>query len=541
MTFITGLGGTALFLYGMLQMGDGLQEAAGPHMRRILENLTGSKLRAVLVGVFVTAIMQASGATAVLAITFVNAGLMSLEQALAVIMGASIGTTVTAQIVSFNLGGFALPCIGLGMLIRMYSRKKGDHGIADFLVGFGLLFLGLQVLGDALTPLKTYPPFIELIMESESRPLMGFALGTVLTVLLQSSSATTGMLVTMAAKDLLSLKAALPAVLGANVGTTSTALFSSIGGSLGARRTAVGYFLFKAIGALVFLPLIGPYSRLVGMTSVRASRQIANAHTLFSVITTLVFLPFLEQFASLVKTLVKGEEQVLERGPQYLNFRDTSKPYVALVQASREVVRMAELCRENLTSACRLVFAGKKQDARRFDDIEDLINQLQEDIVSFVTAVSQEGLSADQANTVTSIVSLVSDIERTADHAVAIRDLALYKDKNNLPFSAEALGELQSMVDGVSRIFSAAIEALATGNVEAVAEIAGMDDVMDLKERELRARHIRRLNQGICYPASGVVYLEILTRLERVGDHAVNIAEVVIASYDTKYWALPRV
>lgn len=541
MTFVTGLGGTALFIYGMLQMGDGLQEAAGPQMRMILENLTGSKLRAVLVGVFVTAVMQASGATAVLAITFVNAGLMSLEQALAVIMGASIGTTVTAQIVSFNLGGFALPCIGLGMLIRMYSRRKGDHGIADFLIGFGLLFLGLRILGDALTPLKTYPPFIDLMMKSESRPLLGFALGTVLTVLLQSSSATTGMLVTMAAKDLLSLRAALPAVLGANVGTTSIALFSSIGGSLGARRTAAGYFLFKSAGALVFLPLIGPYSRLVSMTSIHTSRQIANGHTLFSVITTLAFLPFLEGFASIVKSLVKGEEQVLERGPQYLNVRDTSKPYIALVQASREVVRMAELCRENLAVSCRLLFAAKKQDTRRFDDIEDLINQLQEDIVSFVTAVSREGLSADQANTVTSIVSLVSDIERTADHAVAIRDLALYKEKNNLPFSGEALGELQSMVDGVSGMFGAAIEALATGDAETALEIAGMDDVMDLKERDLRAKHIRRLNQGICYPASGVVYLEILTRLERVGDHAVNIAEVVIASYDMKYWALPRV
>lgn len=541
MTFITGSGGVALFIYGMILMGDGLQAAAGSRMRRILENLTGNRVRAVLVGIFVTAIMQASGATTVLAITFVNAGLMTLEQALAVIMGASIGTTVTAQIVSFNLGGFALPAVGVGILIRMYNRKRDDHGLADFLVGFGLLFLGLRILGEALEPLKTYPPFLSLVMKGENKPSLGFLVGTVLTVLLQSSSATTGMLVTLATKNLISLKAALPAVFGANVGTTSIALFTSIGTSVGARRTAVGYFLFKLSGALILLPLVDPYARLIAGTSAHVPRQVANGHTLFSIISTLVFLPFLSQYASFVKKIVKGEEKLLKRGPQFINPKDADKPYVALVQASRELVRMGELARQNLSSACEFAVTGQKQHVRQFDDVEDLINQLQEDIISFLTAVSRGGLSADHAHTATAMVGLVSDIERAADHAVAIRNLASYKDKNNLPFSKEALEELKSMIQGASDMLSGAVDALSAGDTVAAERIVEMDDLMDLKEKELRARHIERLNKGICYPASGVVYLEIVTRLERVADHAVNIAEGVIASYKARPWAFPSV
>lgn len=525
---LTALGGVGLFLYGMVKMGEGLQKAAGDRMRRILEALTVNRFASVTAGMVVTAIIQSSAATTVMCVSFVNAGLMALEQAIGVIMGANIGTTITAQLVAFSLEKVALPSIALGMILRLAGRRKQSKGLGDVLLGFGMLFLGMSVVGNALEPLRTYEPFLNLMLLGRENPLIGILVGIVVTTLLQSSSAVTGLLVTMASRGIVTLGMALPIILGSNIGTTSTALMSSIGTSLTARRTALAHFLFNAFGTLVFLPLLTSLENLAARTSADMARQIANAHSIFNISVTVLLLPLIPQFAALICRLLKGDESVVERGPIYLDARLVSTPFMAVVQTKKEVLRMAKLCIENLEAAAT-IFLGEKRDRRRFDDIENVIDEIEEAVSYYVAKVSQHDVSDNEAKTLTSVINICADLERIGDHAVSIVELADYSIEHQLPFSEEGINELKEMISKVLEAVRVAVEALETGDKAKAAGIVTMDDRLDEMERELRAKHIRRLNQGICYPASGVVYLDMLSHLERIGDHAVNIAEQVIA------------
>jgi len=518
-----------LFLYGMFRMGDGLQEAAGSKMRRILETLTGNRFLAVLVGMIVTAIIQASGATTVMVVSFVNAGLMTLEQAIGVIAGANIGTTITAQLVAFRLERAALPAIGLGMVVRLLGRKKRTKSIGDVFIGFGMLFLGISIMGGALSALKTYQPFINLMLNSQRNPVVGVVVGMVFTAAIQSSSASTSLLVTMASKGLISLGAAVPIIFGANIGTTSTALVASVGTSVAAKRAAMAHFFFNVFGTLLFLPLLKIFEAAAAATSTDVARQIANAHTLFNVSVTLILLPFMNTFAAIIKKVVRGEENYVERGAKYLDPRLLKTPFTAALQVRKEVVRMAKLCQENFSLAAAMFLGDGKVDRRRLADVESVIDELEEAISSYVAKISQNGISDEQAKTLTSAINVATDLERIGDHSTAIVEMADYRAEHNLPFSEEAIRELNDMVQKVQSVLAITVNALEKDDPSLAAKVAGMDDAIDRLEKELRAKHIRRLNQGICYPASGVVYLELLTHLERIGDHAVNIAETLMA------------
>ena len=525
---LTVFGGMGLFLYGMFTMGDGLQEAAGDRMRKILAILTSNPLLAVGVGAIVTAIIQASGATTVMVVSFVNAGLMTLEQAIGVIMGANIGTTITAQLVAFNLEQCALPAIGIGMVVKLLAKKKTTKGLASFLLGFGTLFLGISIMGDALGVLKDYPPFVDLILASAKNPVLGVLVGTVFTVLIQSSSATTGLLVTLASKGLMPLDAALPMIFGANIGTTSTALFASVGTTLAARRTAMAHFLFNVGGTLMWTPLLRVFQSIAAASSADPARQIANAHTLFNVSMTLLALPLIKQFTALIKRLVKGDEKVVEHGAKYLDPRLASTPFSAVIQLRKEVLRMAKLCQENLTSAINQFMGRTRQRDPQFNQIETVLDEIEEAIQEYVSKVSQYRVTAEESRIMTAMINIAADLERIGDHATAIAEAAEYKADNSLPFSEEAMEELSHMTGKVLELMDMTLEALGPeGKAKAVA-ILPADDTFDSMERDLRATHIRRLNEGVCFPASGVLYLDLLTHLERIGDHGVNIAKAII-------------
>jgi len=528
---LNALGGVGLFIYGMGKMSDGLQKAAGDKMRHILEVLTVNPLASAAAGFIVTAVIQSSAATTVMCVSFVNAGLMRLDQAIGVIMGANIGTTITAQLVAFKLEKVALPAIAIGMLLSLLGKKRGIKGIAECLIGFGMLFLGLTIVGNALDPLKTYPPFLNLITTGEKHPFIGILVGIVITVILQSSSAVTGILVTMAARGIISLQAAVPILLGSNIGTTSTALIASIGTSLTARRTALSHLLFNIAGLIILLPLLGPFENLVVMSSPQVSRQIANAHTMFNVVTTLILLPFVRQFESLVCKILKGEDLEIEHGPIYLDPRLISTPFMAVMQTEKEVARMADLCYENLKTAIDIFKGDETKDKKRFYDIEEIIDELEEAINYYVAKISQQSVNESQAQILTSVISICADLERIGDHAVSLVELAEYRYENNLPFSDEAVRELDEMTSKVLESVETVIDALKSKDKTKASSIITLDDALDQMERDLRAKHIRRLNQGICYPASGVIYLDVLTHLERIGDHAVNIAEEILEMY----------
>jgi len=529
-TILMACGGIALFLYGMTKMGEGLQKIAGDKLRRILETLTSSRLSGVAVGLIVTAIIQSSGATSVMCVSFVNAGIMRFEQAIGVIMGANIGTTVTAQMVAFRLERAALPAIALGMALMLLGKRKSvKEGWADCFMGFGMLFLGLSITGDAVMPLQSYPPFINILCIGRTNPFLGVIVGIIFTALLQSSSAVTGLLVMLASRDVMDLGAALPIILGANIGTTSTALLASINTSLAAKRTAYAHLLFNIVGVAIFFPFLKPFQRIVTYTSADMARQIANAHTIFNITTTLLLLPLMPQFTSLVCRLVKGTEQAIEYGPKYLDAKLVSVPFMAVVQTQKEVIRMAKLCLENLETAVGIFRGDPKIDRKRFDNIEETIDEIEEAISYYVAKVFQQDVNSAQAKILTSAISISADLERIGDHATAIVELADYKEKHNLPFSQEAVEELNEMLDKAVESVRTVVEALETGDKRKAASIIPMDDVLDELERNLRSRHIQRLNKGICYPASGVVFLDMLSHLERIGDHAVNIAEEIMA------------
>ena len=528
-TILMACGGIALFLYGMVQMGDGLQKIAGDRLRRILETLTSNRLSGVAVGVAVTAIIQSSGATSVMCVSFVNAGIMRFEQAIGVIAGANIGTTVTAQMVAFKLERAALPAIALGMALMLLGKRKSvKEGWADCFMGFGMLFLGLSITGDAVMPLQSYPPFVNILCIGKTNPFMGVIVGMIFTALLQSSSAVTGLSVMLASRNVIDLGAALPIILGANIGTTSTALLASINTSLAAKRTAYAHLLFNVIGVLIFFPFLKLFERIVTYTSADMARQIANAHTIFNITTTLLLLPLMPQFTSLVCKLVKGTEQAIEYGPKYLDAKLVSVPFMAVVQTQKEVIRMAKLCLENLETAVSIFRGEPKADRKRFDNIEEVIDEIEEAISYYVAKIFQQEVNSAQAKILTSAISISADLERIGDHATAIVELADYKEKHNLPFSEEAVQELNEMIDKAVESVRTVVEALETGDKQKAANIIPMDDILDELERKLRSRHIQRLNKGICYPASGIVFLDMLSHLERIGDHAVNIAEEIL-------------
>ncbi len=525
---LTALGGMGLFLYGMMKMSEGLQNSAGDRMRKVLEALTSNRFMAVAVGMAVTAIIQASGATTVMVVGFVNGGLMTLEQAIGVIMGANVGTTITAQLVAFNLEQYALPAIAVGMAIKLFAKRKSSRGLGDCVLGFGILFMGISILGGALEGLKDFPPFTNLLVQSSRNPILGAFIGMLFTAAIQSSSATTGLLVTMAAKGIVTFDAALPMVLGANIGTTSTVLIASVGTTLAARRAAVAHFIFNLFGTVVCLPFIGVFAKAAKASSPDFARQIANAHTLFNVGATVLLVPFVKQFANFVSSVVKGHDDVVARGPKYLDMRLIPAPFTAVIQLRKEIVRMANLCIENFETSMAAFLDAKKVDRRRFDDIEEVIDELEESISVYVSTLSQRGIDQEQAKMLTAMINIATDLERIGDHATGIFELVDYKEEHRLVFSDEALSELRDMEQKVSEILSRTLECLEKNDARLAAGIKPMDNLIDAIEKELRAQHIKRLNHGICYPASGVVFLDLLTHMERIGDHAVNVGDAIL-------------
>lgn len=522
------VGGLGLFLYGMDLMARGLQKAAGDRLRRLLEILTSKPLIGVLVGAVATMIIQSSSATTVMVVGFVNAGLMTLRQAASVIMGANIGTTATALIVSLKLTALALPAIGVGFLLMMVSKRRVSQHLGQTILGFGLLFLGVDTMGTAVAPLSDNPLFISLLTSFGRNPLLGVLSGAVFTALIQSSSATTGLVVALASQGVIDLPASLAIVLGSNIGTCVTAMLASIGGQLNARRASITHLLFNSIGVVLALLFFRPFADLVADTHLLLERQVANAHIIFNVANTLLLLPLIGRFVSLVRRIVPGDDNAELTGPLYLDERLLGTPSIALGQATRELVRMGEIA---LSALDDVYYAFSHDTHERLEaaaEKEAQINRLEKAIVHYLIKIPQTSLSKEQSERLNALISLTSDIERIGDHTENIAELADERIEHRLPFSDEAAEELDDMYRHVYTVVEKAIDVLRTGRIaEVEAVLAEENDVDDL-EKQLRRRHIERLNAGVCFPASGVIYLDLISNLERVADHANNIAEVLV-------------
>lgn len=524
-------GGLGLFIFGMKLMAEGLQKAAGDRLRRILELLTFNRYIAAFTGIIITILVQSSSTTTVMVVGFVNAGLMTLTQAVGTIIGANIGTTVTAQIIAFKITELALPCIAVGVFMSFFVRRRVYRNVGQAVLGFGFLFLGLTFMGDNLSSLRNYPVFINMLATLGQYRLLGIVAGALFTVMVQSSSASTATILVLASNGILELDSALALVLGTNVGTCVTAILASIDTSLTARRAAVAHVLFNLIGAVLFYFLLTPFTQLVAATSGDLARQVANGHLIFNVANTLLFLPFVSWFVQFIIRLVPGEEEDYYPGPQYLDRRMMSTPSVALGAAEKEIGRMAGIALEMIDAAMDILLKNAADLIRHVERREDIVDQLEKEIAVYLAELTHQAITHDQSRQVAIYHHAVNDIERIGDHAENIAVLCQGKIEDNLPFSEAAVEEIRDMYNKVRNISAKAVAAYRAKNHALAREVLLDDDEIDRLEKRLRQRHIRRIKEGRCYPPSGVIYLDILSNFERIGDHATNIAQVVLGEF----------
>jgi phosphate:Na+ symporter len=521
------LGGLGLFLFGMRQMGDGLQKIAGNRMRRLLEALTSNQLLGMLLGASITAVIQSSSATTVMVVGFVNAGLMNLPQAIGVIMGANIGTTITAQLIAFDIGRYALGFVALGALPYLFSKRRSQRYLGQVLVGFGLLFIGIDTMKGAMAPLSETAAFANLTLAMSNNWLYGLATGAAFTAILQSSSATIGILQGLAVDGLVTLELALPILFGTNIGTTVTALLSSIGTSVTARRAAVSHLIFNVIGTLIFLPLMPWFTKVVRLTATTPIRQLANAHTIFNVANTALLLPFASFLAYLVTRLIPGKPNGREL-TLHLDSRLLGTPAVALEQASAEVSRMGEMALEMLGLARNNITDPSDDALARMVALEEAIDQYEEGITRYLVEISKRSLSENQAERHRQLYNLINDIERVGDHGENIEELLAHKASNGIVFSEAATKDLEEFVDYTMETLRSALRAWEEEEPTHAIAVKDREARIDQQEELLRREHIDRLNQNLCSPISGVIFLDIISNLERIGDHAANIAELYL-------------
>ncbi len=524
------LGGLGLFLYGMNIMGTGLEKAAGEKLKRLIEILTSNRLMGVLVGTVVTLIIQSSSATTVMVVGFVNAGLMNLSQAIGVIMGANIGTTVTAQLIAFDLADIAPLAVAIGVGIWLITSKKRLKSLAEVLIGFGVLFIGMDMMSGGLKPLANNPVFSNMIA-SLNNPLLGILVGFGLTTLIQSSSASIGLLQALASLGLVDIRIAFPILFGDNIGTTTTALISSVGASKTAKRAAIMHFLFNLIGTILFVTLlrIPIQSIVLKISPYDIKRQIANAHTLFNVINTIILFPFANLIIKAAEKMIPGKDvREEEEELMYLDTRIMETPSIALGQVVKEIFRMANLVENNVKTAY-LAFANK--DERLIQEVfekEKTINKLETAIIQYLVDLSNKPLTEKQHIQVNALINSINDIERVGDHADNIGELTQVAIENNLPFSETAMKELENIFNKTYDAFKLASESLHEVNYEKAKETLKLEEEVDRLEEKYRTNHIDRLNRMQCTPHSGVIYLDFLSNLERISDHSSNIALYVL-------------
>lgn len=533
------MGGLGLFLYGMNLMADGLQKSAGEKLKKIIGLLTSNVLMGVLVGALVTAIIQSSSATTVMVVGFVNAGIMTLPQAIGVIMGANIGTTMTAQLVSLDLVGIAPLALGIGILMYLFSKNQKIKIIAEILIGFGILFTGMDFMKNAVKPLSEFKGFTDALVAFGNKPLLGVLLGFGITAIVQSSSASMGMLLALASQGLIPLSAALPILYGENIGTCVTSLISSIGTSISARRAALMHLVFNIIGTIIFmLILTKPITMVVqNLNPDDVSRQIANSHTLFNITNVILLLPFSKFIVKLTMKLMPEREEEInnKKTVHYIDERMMETPSIALSNTIKETLRMGEKAKQSLSNAMEGFLEQSKEKVNASFNDEKLINILQKSILNYLLKLSKTSLNDNSRESVDLLFNTVNDIERVGDHAENIAELATTVIENSLSLSKGGSSELKELYQKVLDTYSLALESLEKSDVDLACRVIEMEEQVDIMEKSCRANHMRRLNESSCSVDTGVIYLDLISNLERVSDHSANIAQHVIKSSNKKF------
>lgn len=540
---ITMLGGLALFIYGMNLMSDGLQKSAGERMKNILALLTRNPVLGVLAGALCTAVLQSSSATTVMVIGFVSAGLMSLRQAISIILGANIGTTITAQLIAFSIGDYAWAFVAVGFVMYFFLKKKEFLSyLGQTIFAFGVLFVGINIMGGAMKPLAGSPVFIDLMTQVHDIPVLGVLLGTLMTVVVQSSSATIAVLQNLASTagpdgvtSIIGLTGALPILFGDNIGTTITAVLASIGGSLAAKRTAAAHVVFNITGTFIFIWFIPYYAKFIQFISPDGaeidviSRQIANAHSCFNIFNTILFIPIIGILVKVVTKIVPGKE--LERMPSdpiFLDHNVLDRPFAAIHLATKEIIRLAEMTFTMIRDAQKAFVGGDREAADKVKKAEENVNVLQEHIVNYLAGMfTADTITEEQSAKVSGLLHIAADIEHIGDHCKNISEFADEKIKNSYDFSEEAYGEICGCFDLAKKMTAKSIEAMEECSHEIAGDVRIMEKEMNRTESELRLHHMKRISDGKCSPEFTVIYTDVVHNIEKIGDYCNNIAEAV--------------
>lgn len=534
-------GGLGMFLYGMNIMADGLQKTAGNKMKSLLSMLTNNRLLGVLVGTAVTAIIQSSSAATVMVVGFVNAGLLNLSQAVGVIMGANIGTTVTSWIVSssewlsfFNPSKMAPLAIGLGAVVLFFVKDNKKRQIGEIIIGFGLLFIGLGMMSDSILPFRDLPAFSKAFLLLGKNPILGILAGTIITSIIQSSSASVGILQVLAMQGLVPWNAAVYIILGQNIGTCATAILSSIGANKTAKRAAIIHLLFNVIGTVVFAVgciVFFHYINVEMGNLLITSTQISIFHSIFNISNTILLFGFADQLVLLSGKIIKGSDVIDETegaiALRHLDNRILETPSFAVENAIKEVVHMSELALNNTRTSVEAILEKDRNKYERVYKVEKDINTLNRLITDYLVKISNTTLNEHQHMIITNLFHTVNDIERIGDHAENIAELAEYYLDNDLTMSELAQEEIKEITQRTLETVELAIEARRNDNVDLVKKIEQNEELVDTLEEELREKHIKRLAGNLCSSATGVVFLDTINNLERISDHALNMAYYV--------------
>ena len=528
------LGGLGMFLFCIKYMGDGLQLAAGDRLKYILDKYTTSPFLGVLVGIFVTVLIQSSSGTTVITIGLVSAGLLTLRQAIGIIMGANIGTTITSFIIGFNISHFSLPIIFLGAALLFFTKVKTLNNAGRILFGFGGIFYALTLMSGAMEPLKYLPDFRVWTVNLSKNPVLGVFVGTLITMLVQASSATISILQNLYQEGLIDLKGALPVLFGDNIGTTITAIIAVIGSNTSAKRLAASHVMFNVIGTLIFLILLSPFSSFIGFMQkflhLNPKMTIAFSHGTFNAVTTVLLFPFIGALEYIVVKLIKEKKEV-EKDVYTVKYLDPmlmGTPSIALGQVKLELIEMTNFSLENIKESVEFFNTREEKYAKEVEEKEEVINYIDQEITKYLTGILRENLNDKDGEDVTAYLDMCRDIERIGDHAAGIIREVNLGIKKSLKFSNLVYEEVDTLTKIIVKMIELSIEAVKDSNKEKAIEVLDLHNKLYTKDKEIRKKHQKRLSAQECEIKSGLLYTDLLLHFTRVGDHARNLAEKVI-------------
>lgn len=529
-TFFSLLGGLGLFLFGMKEMSDGLEKAAGAKMRGILEFFTKNRFVGMLVGILFTAVVQSSSATTVMVVSFVNSGLMSLLQATGVILGANIGTTVTGQLIAFNLSDIAPLFVIIGVVMVMFCKKPQIKRTGEVVLGFGILFLGLSIMSDAMTTVKESPQLVE-ILKSMSNPFAAMLVGFLITAVLQSSSATVGIVILMASQGLLAFTICPFLILGCNMGSCVSALLASLGGNKDAKRAAMIHFLFNVIGsAVTYIVLMFALDVFTGgllaISGGNVARAVANAHTSMKIFEVLILFPFMGWIVKATYKLIPGTDGSSDDEFQllYIGGKKIISPTAVLHDGIKEIEHMGNMALKNLQKGMEALCNKDEEAIEEVYKREKYINFLNKKITDYLVKANEMELPLSDANKIAGLFHVVNDIERIGDHAENFADSAKRRMEDGVELSDKAKKQLVDMMEKVEKILKYSLDMFTNDNPEHMKDILNLEDEIDVDERRLQRAHVKRLTKNKCTPEAGMIFSDTVSGLERVADHATNIA-----------------